>query len=136
MCIRDSGEVVGELLEGVAARHEVGLHADLHEHADLAAGVDVRIHGAVFGRSRALLLGAGEALLAQLVHRLLEVAAGRSERLLAVHHPGSALLAELLYQCSGDLSHSAILSQGRRLSSYGLSLIHISEPTRLGMISY
>src|SRR5674476_1356686 len=44
------GEVVGELLEGIAARHEVGLHADLHEHADLAAGVDVRIHTAVFGR--------------------------------------------------------------------------------------
>ena len=52
----------------------------------------------------------GQALLAQLVHRLLEVAVRRGQRLLAVHHACPALLAELLYQCSGDLSHSTILS--------------------------
>ncbi len=54
----------------------------------------------------------GEALLAQLVQRLLEVAAGGGQRVLAVHHAGPALLAELLYQCSGDLSHSTISFSG------------------------
>jgi hypothetical protein len=33
--------------EVVVARHEVRVAVDLHEHADLAVGVDVGLHGAL-----------------------------------------------------------------------------------------
>ena len=56
------------------------------------------------GASR-LLGGRGESLLAQPVDPGLQVPAGLGQRLLAVHHAGTGLLAQLLHQGGSDLSH-------------------------------
>jgi len=72
---------------------------------DLAAGVDIRVHGAVLGHAGALLLRRGETLLAQLVHRLVEVAGRRGQRLLAVHHAGAGALAQLFDHGCGNIGH-------------------------------
>src|SRR5690349_5516015 len=67
-------DVAGEALEVVVARDEVGLAVDLDEDADAAAAVDVRDDRALGRLARRLLRGLREALLAQVVDRLVDVA--------------------------------------------------------------
>ena len=78
-------EVGDEVLEDVVAGDEVGVALDLHEHADLAGGVDVLADQAL-GRlalSKLLsLLAHGDA---QGLEGLVGVAAGLLERSLALH---------------------------------------------------
>jgi hypothetical protein len=64
--------------EVVVARDEVGLAVDLDQHADAAAAVDVRHHGALGGLAAGLLGGLGEALGAEVVDRLLGMSASVS----------------------------------------------------------
>jgi len=69
---------------------------DLHQHADLAAGVDVARHGALGRHAAAALGGLRLALHAQDLDRLVHVATGLGEGRLAVHHPGAGALAQHL----------------------------------------
>src|SRR6266487_3133066 len=54
------GDVVRERLEGVSARDEVRLTVDLHEYADAASGVDVRLDEPLRCLAVRLVLGAGD----------------------------------------------------------------------------
>ena len=59
-----------------------------------------------FGSDAAGLLGGrGEALLAQPVDGLLDIAGDFGQRALAIHHAGAGLLAQVLDQGGGDLCH-------------------------------
>src|SRR5690606_15434826 len=57
------------------------------------------------GHAARLLGGGGQALGAQPVDRPLQVAVGFRQRLLAVHHARTGLLAQFLAQRRGDLNH-------------------------------
>src|SRR5690606_24043137 len=59
------GQVLGQLAEGVGAGHQVGLAVDLHERGELAVVGDVRAHDALRGLASRLLVGLGDAALAQ-----------------------------------------------------------------------
>src|SRR3954471_8487695 len=99
------GDVLHQLLELLVAGGEVRLAVHLHEDADLAAHVDVVPDHALGGGATRLLPRGGEPLLAQPVGSLAEVARALLQRLLAIHHPRAALLAELLHQCGCHLCH-------------------------------
>ena len=95
---RDLGDVAHDLLEGLVAGDEVGLGIDLDHHRLAQAGIDT---DQAFGRRAAgLLVGLGDALLAQPVDRGLHVAVGFGEGGLAVHHARAGQLAEFLDLCS------------------------------------
>src|SRR5262249_61782572 len=95
----------GEVLQFLVAGPEVGLAVDLDAHADPAAAVDVRHDGAL-GRLAAGLLGRlREALGAQVVDRLVHVAADLGQRLLAVRHAGAGALAQVLDHRCTDVRH-------------------------------
>ena len=95
---RHLGDVAHDLLEGLVAGHEIGLGVDLDHDCLAQAGIDA---DQAFGRSAAgLLVGLGNALLAQPVDRGLHVAVGLGERRLAVHHARAGQLAEFLDLCS------------------------------------
>ncbi len=96
------GQVVGQLLELIGAGHEVGLAVDLHQHPDLAPGVDVAGDGAFVGGAPGLALRGGHPFLPQPGHGLPHVAAALGQRLLAVHPTGSRLLAQLLHLLGVD----------------------------------
>src|SRR3954468_12237745 len=68
-------DVTGERGEVVVLGDEVGVAVDLDQHADLAVGVDVGLHGALGGLAAAELGGAGDALLAQVRDGSVDVAA-------------------------------------------------------------
>src|SRR6185436_6218949 len=80
------GNVVHQFLEVLGASDEVALAVDLDQHADLAAGVDIAGNRALAGHAGSLLLRRGCSLLAENHDRLLHVARGLGEGLLAVHH--------------------------------------------------
>ena len=90
------GDLVGELAEPVRVGHEVGLAADLDEHADAAVAVDVGVDDALVVVRSAALGGLGDAALAQQLDRGVDVAAGLDEGALAVHQAGARALADVL----------------------------------------
>ncbi len=103
-----------EPLEVVVAGDEVGLRIDLDDHADKILDGDP---DEPVGRDPAALLGGlGEALLAQPVDRGLDVAVGLGQRVLAVHHAGAGLLAQVLDQPRRDRSHKIPSRHGVRES--------------------
>ena len=75
---------------------------ELRHDADLAAHVDVGLDDALGGHAAGLLLGGSDALLAEPLHRLVHVAVGLGQRLLALHHANAGRLAQLLNLCSSD----------------------------------
>src|SRR5438067_3829948 len=89
-------DLAGELAEFVVARDEVGLARELHERADPAASVDVRLDDAFLGLAARLLLGTREPALLDQGLRPVEVALRLFERPLAVHHARAGLLAQAL----------------------------------------
>src|ERR1044071_3941062 len=89
------GEVLAERLEVVRARDEVGLAVHLDEHADPAV-VHVGLDATLGGRPVRALLRLRDARLAERVDRLLEVARGLRQRLLALHHARPGHVPELL----------------------------------------
>src|SRR5437764_1289420 len=72
---------------------EVGVAVDLHENPHVGARVDVGLHGPLGCRALAEILNLLSLLYAQDLDRLIDVAAGLGERLLAVHHSGPRSLA-------------------------------------------
>src|SRR4051794_41033738 len=91
------GDLAGEFLELVAASHEVGLAVDLHEDADLAAGVHVAGDDALAGDLSAPLCGLSLTLDAQDLLGLFEVALRLLESGRDVHDAGPRSAAELLH---------------------------------------
>ncbi len=73
--------------------HEVGVAVDLDQHSHLGAGVHIGLDGALGGHALAEVLDLLALLDAQDLDRLLDVAAGLGERLLAVHHARARALA-------------------------------------------
>ena len=110
MCDGDLAREVGEV---VVPGDEVGLAVDLDERADLAVEVDVAARRALGRCALAALGGLGLALHAQQLDRLLGVAVGLLERLLAVHHPRAGALAQRLHVAGGDRSLTCVSSVGR-----------------------
>src|SRR5690242_16207158 len=96
------GDLAGEADEVVVTRHEVGVAVDLDEHADLAVGVDVGLHGALGGLAAAHLERLVAEADAQQLDGGVEVAVGLAERLLAVHHARARAVAQLLDLRGGD----------------------------------
>src|SRR4051812_4214668 len=98
-------DLLRERHEVGVARDEVRLAVHLHEHTDPRAMQVVRDHP--FGRdARRLLGGGGDPLLAEVLDRLLHVAGGLRQRLLAVSHPCAGTLAQVLDHLCRDFSHS------------------------------
>ena len=91
------GEIVHQFLEIVGARHEIRFAVDFHQHAELAAGVDVAADQALLGGARGLLAGRRDAVLAQHDFGFADVALGFHQGLLALHHAGAGTLAEFFY---------------------------------------
>ncbi len=100
---RGCGERGREGLEFVGPRDEVGLAAELHDRA--AASLGGHRDGALGRIATRTLVGLGEAALAEHVDRLLEVAVGLRQGLLAVHHPRAGAVAELLHRCCCNRCH-------------------------------
>src|SRR5690606_25648007 len=105
---RDLGHFVGEGQEVGVLGDEVGLGVDLDQHR-LAGGLGHR-DAALGGDAAGLLVGLGEAGLAQPVGGGLDVAVVLGECLLALHHAGAGPLAQLLDHRSSDVCHGGITS--------------------------
>src|SRR5581483_822667 len=84
------------------ARNEVGLAVDLHQHADLAARMNVRSHRPVRRHTFGLLCRRRQSFLAQVVDRPGHLPAALGKGLLAVHHSRSGLFPELFYRACAD----------------------------------
>ena len=97
------GQAPDQPLEVLAAGGEVSLAVDLDQDADLPTGVDVRADLPLARSPIGLLGGRGGALLAQQLLRLGDVSVRLFEGGLALHHPDSGLLAELLHLGCADL---------------------------------
>src|SRR5699024_10995977 len=82
----------------VGLRGKVRLTVDFHNgaHAVLHNGAD----GALGGNAAGLLRSGSQALLPEPFHRLVHVAVGGSQSLLAVHHAHVGHLTQFLYICS------------------------------------
>ena len=100
---RDRDHAAHQRLEVVVAGDEVGLGIDFDDHAEIRLDGDA--DQTVRGDAAALLGGLGEALLAQPVDGGLDVAVGLVQRVLAVHHAGAGLLAQVLHERGGDRGH-------------------------------
>jgi len=100
---RDREDTADEPLEVVVASDEVGLRIDLDHDPDQILDGDA--DEPLRGDAPALLGGLGEALLAQPVDRRLDVAVRLGEGVLAVHHAGAGLFAQVLHETSRDHSH-------------------------------
>src|SRR5690606_26342360 len=97
---RGLGDGFGEGDEVLVLGDEVGLGIDLDDGravAGLGEG-----DAALGGHAVGLLVGLGQAGLAQRLGGGVDVAAGLGERLLAFHHAGAGALAQFLDQGSGD----------------------------------
>jgi len=89
-------KVVHECFEFLIARDEVGFTVDLDQYADFAAHVDVGVDQALIGFAARFLLRGGEALLPQVVDRLVDVVARFLQRLLAIQDAGTSFLSQFL----------------------------------------
>ena len=104
------GDVLGEVLEIVGAGDEVGFAIGLDQHPQAAARVDVGSDQPLAGVAPGALLDRRHAFLAQQLDRLLHVAVGLGQRLLAIHHPQAGGGPEVLHHLSGYCSHNALLA--------------------------
>src|SRR5579875_1049767 len=82
--------------------NEVGFAVELEQHAELAAGMDVRADRAFRGDPAGALRCRGDTLLTKPYDCLFQVAIGLGQRLLAVHYTGAGLVAQFPYQVSVD----------------------------------
>ena len=103
------GHDLGEGQEVLVLGDEVGLGVDFDQHG-LAAGLGGG-DAAFGGNAVSLLVGLGQARLAQPLGRGVDVACVFDECLLALHHAGAGALAQFLDQGSSDFH--GITSYGR-----------------------
>src|SRR5260221_770076 len=113
MVVHEVGDLVSGLPEGLVARDEVRLVIQLHEHAGAAVRRRERDDLALGSRASRALLGLGDALLAQPLDGLLDVALVFLEGFLALHHSRAGALAQVCNILGGERSHfSSILGCG------------------------
>ena len=98
--------------EEIVLGDEVALGVDLDDGADAAVGADPGVSHALGGYAAGLLLRGGEALLAQPLYGLVDVAVGLGEGLLAVHHADTGHLTQVLYV---SCCESHVLSSFRKI---------------------
>ena len=94
--------LAGEVLEVIGARHEIRLAVHFHEHANLAAHVNVAADEPFVRRTARFLGRLGETALAKNGGRLLDVAVRFGQRRLALHHARAGQVAELLHHRCRD----------------------------------
>src|ERR1019366_1802363 len=106
------GDLAREGDEVLVLGHEVGVAVDLDQHPHLGSGVHICLNRPLRGRALAEILDLLPLLDAQDLDRLLDVALGLGEGLLAVHHPRACALAQGLYVFRSDLdrAHVALVS--------------------------
>ena len=108
----DLGDLVDVIDEEVVLGDEVALGVDLDDGADSALRADPGVGHTLGGDAAGLLLGGGEALLAQPLDGLFDIAVGLGEGLFAVHHTDAGHFAQVL-NVRGSESH--ILSSFRKI---------------------
>src|SRR5207253_971317 len=100
------GEVPRELDEVLVAGHEVRLAVNLDQHADLVAGVDVALDGALAGLRAGALGRLRLAAGAQDLDGPLHVPGGLGQSLAAGQDPGARAVAESLDFLGADSTHA------------------------------
>ena len=105
------GDAGDHFLELGGVGHEVGLAVDLDQRAGAALGADVAAHDALGGDAALLLGGLGQALLAQIVDGLLDVAFALGQGLLAIHHATAGAAAQIHDVLSGKIRHFEFLPE-------------------------
>jgi hypothetical protein len=106
---RHLGDVAHDLLEAGIAGNEVGLGVHLDDDGLAQAGIDA---DEAFGSGAArLLVGLGDALLAQPVDRFLHVAVGLGQGCLAVHHARAGQFAEFFDLCCRNAHRCLFVSK-------------------------
>ena len=109
MSERHLGDVAHDLLESFIAGDEVGLGVDLDDDSLAQPGIDA---DQAFGGSAArLLVGLGDALLAQPVDRFVHVAIGLGQGCLAVHHARAGQFAEFFDLCCRNAHRRLFVSK-------------------------
>ena len=98
----DLRDIRDEALELVAHRDEVGLGVDLEDDGVAAALADRGVDDTLGGDAAGLLLRGGQTLFTQEFDRLIKIAFGLSQRLLALHHADASHFAQMLYVFSGN----------------------------------
>ena len=91
--------------------------------------MDVCAYGALGRQAAGLLVGAGQALLAQEVHGLVHIPTTLQQRLLCVHHACARLLPQLLDRLGINLHlrmFSPLLMHGWSGTSSGVSAFFVS----------
>ena len=104
----DSSQIANELLEVSVLCNEVGLRVNLDDRAYAALVAYSSLDQALSSDAVSLLGSLGQALLAEKLDCLVEVAVSLGQSLLAVHHAYAGHFAELLYVSSGK-SHFKFL---------------------------
>src|SRR6185312_10191901 len=104
--LRDLGR---QLLEALVLRHEVGLAVQLDQNARGRA-IELGDHQAVGGGPVGPLARVLDALLAQDLDGLVEVAVGLAQGVLAVHHAGPGQVPEPLDVSGGKIRHCLFLA--------------------------
>jgi hypothetical protein len=99
-------DVLGELAKLCGIRDEIGLGIQLDHRGDFAVEVQIDLDDALPRRAIGALLGTRGIFDAQHVLGFRQVAARLLERLLAIHHAGAGLGAQLGYHFRRNLFHS------------------------------
>src|SRR6185437_14568690 len=109
VCQRRLRDLGRQLLEALVLRHEVGLAVQLDQNARGRA-IELGDHQAVGGGPVGPLARVLDALLAQDLDGLVEVAVGLAQGVLAVHHAGPGQVPEPLDVSGGKIRHCLFLA--------------------------
>ncbi len=99
------GQVIGQLNEVFIGGHRCALAKQFHHRADLLVGTEVETEASEGGFAIASLVGQLLTAFSQDFDRLLFVATGFLQGLLAIHQWQSGSLAECLHRCCRDFGH-------------------------------
>ena len=119
--LESSADLGGQSLELVTLGAEVRLAVDFVDDTVLAFHDGG--HDAFLGFAVSLLGSLGDTLLAEVLDGFVHVAVALDESLLAVHHAGIGLDAQLLHHCGSNFSHCRMVFQVIIIGSGGLALV-------------
>ncbi len=91
------GDVLHQALKIVRAGDEIGFAIDLHQHADLRAGMNVAADSSLPRGAGGFLRCRSDAVLSQNDFGFRQVALGFHQSLLALHHSRAGAVAKFLY---------------------------------------
>src|ERR1700756_5169149 len=99
------GDILDEITKIIRLGDKISLTIYFYEHTHLTLEMNVGGDNAFFGGSRCLLGGACDTFLTENIFSFVQVAIGLHQRLLAIHHAGVGLVAQLLDEGGVDFSH-------------------------------